>query len=289
MEKISVRYRNLIVDMLKKARQSTVVTEDNVLQEGNKDTLFYMNQIVKENLGEKTELRGKEHIEELYRRAQDGESCLLLVEHYSNLDLPVLAWLIRSTMENGDAIADAIIAIAGVKLNESNPVVTAFAECYSRIVIAPSRSLAKLDPQKDQDEIKRLAGINRASMKALNTAKKSGRIILVFPSGTRFRPWEPETKRGVREIDSYIKGFDNMCLVSLNGLALHMQEGRMEEDLITKADMLVEASPVLSCNEFRNRVRESLAPEADAKQAVVDAIMAELEAMHVKNDAFIKN
>ena len=37
--------------------------------------------------------------------------------------------------------------------------------------------------------------------------KKQGKIILVFPSGTRYRPGCPDTKRGLREIDSYLRLF----------------------------------------------------------------------------------
>ncbi len=283
MEKISVRYRDLIVQMLQKSRKQTIISEENVLQMGNPDTLFYINKIVEENLGPNSALLGKEHLEDLYNRAKKGESCILFLEHYSNLDLPVFAWLIRKSLKNGDAIADSIIAIAGVKLSESSSVVSAFAESFSRIVIAPSRTLAKLDPVKDIDQKKRFNAINLASMKTLNRVKKEGNIILVFPSGTRFRPWEPQTKRGVREIDSYVKSFDNMCLVSINGLILHMQKGKMEEDLIGKGDSVLEVSPVISCKDFRSKVRSQLSGEEDARQAVVDAIMAELDVMHQRN------
>jgi hypothetical protein len=86
-------------------------------------------------------IEGFEHLSELYARALKGESCLLLVEHYSNFDLPVFHYLLRKQGDPGKAIADTIVSIAGIKLSESNPAVNAFAKAYTRLVIYPSRSL----------------------------------------------------------------------------------------------------------------------------------------------------
>jgi glycerol-3-phosphate O-acyltransferase len=194
-------------------------------------------------------------------------------------------YLLRRAVPHGNEIADAVIAIAGMKLNETNPVVSAFTEAYSRIVIYPSRSLKDIDPQKAHDEFVRSNAINRAAMKALNEVKTQGKLILVFPAGTRFRPWAPETKRGVREIDSYIKSFDYMCLVSLNGDILRIQKGDMEEDLICDDSVLIDSSPVLECSAFRESAKAATSEDDDRKQAVVDAIMARLEEMHVRNEA----
>ena len=45
--------------------------------------------------------------------------------------------------------------MSGMKLNEENPYVSAFAEAYSRIIIYPSRSLAAIkDPEVYQREEK---------------------------------------------------------------------------------------------------------------------------------------
>jgi len=206
----------------------------------------------------------------------------LLVEHYSNFDLPVLSYLIRKELPDGEEIADAIVAIAGLKLNESNPVVSAFTEAYTRIVIYPSRSLQGLDPEKDRAELIRSNAINRAAMKSLNEVKVSGKLILVFPAGTRFRPWDPASKRGVREIDSYIKSFDYFCPISINGEVLRIQPGDMAEDLVTQDVVRITVGPVTSCAEFREKARAEAeaAGVEDKKQATVDKIMELLEQMH---------
>ena len=119
-------------------------------------------------------------------------------------------------------MADRIVAIAGMKLNEANPMVRAFAESFTRVVIYPTRSLNKAEEnaQSEEERIaeeKKARTINLAAMRAMDECKRNGEVILVFPSGTRYRPGKPETKRGLKEIDSYLRMFDVMILVSVNG------------------------------------------------------------------------
>jgi glycerol-3-phosphate O-acyltransferase len=161
--------------------------------------------------------------------------------------------------------------------------VAAFTGAHTRLVIYPSRSLSHLDPVKDRAEIVRSNSINRAAMKALMDIKVKGKLILVFPSGTRYRPWDPSTKKGVREIDSYIKSFDYMCMVAVNGELLHVRQGDMMDDFVEEDVIRYTAGPVQSCTEFRNaaRIKAEAAGIEDKKQAVVDTIMEKLEEMHI--------
>jgi glycerol-3-phosphate O-acyltransferase len=139
-----------------------------------------------------------------------------------------------------------------------------------------------MDLEKKKIEVPRSIAINRAAMKAMETVKAQGKIILLFPSGTRYRPWDPSTKKGVREIDSYIKSFDYMCCVALNGMILHVQQTDMMNDIVTSDIVRVTAGPIYSCAEFREKARAQAeaAGIEDKKQAAVDAIMAELERLH---------
>jgi glycerol-3-phosphate O-acyltransferase len=260
----------------------TTITESNVYQQGAEYLLPFLDRIVKNLVLPGSGVEGMENLEELLDRALEGKSCLLLVEHYSNLDLSLFSWLVRQAGGRGLEIDKALVSIAGMKLNEENPMVATMASAYTRLVIYPSRSVESLDPEKDQAEILRSSAINRAAMRTLLEIKTQGKIILVFPSGTRYRPWDPSTKKGVREIDSYLRSFDYMCCVALNGECLHVHRGDMLEDLVSRDLVLITAGKVRSCAEFREQAR-SVAEAAgieDKKQAAVDAVMAELEAMH---------
>jgi glycerol-3-phosphate O-acyltransferase len=262
------------------------VGEHNVLQEGNEAILPFIDKIVEDNLLPGSEIRHFERLVELGEAAKAGEPCLLLLEHYSNFDLPVFHFLLRREGAKGEALAKALIAIAGIKLNETNPVVSAFTEAYSRLVIYPSRSVESLrasmkDPKELVAELMRSVTVNRNSMKKLAEIKKQGRLVLVFPAGTRYRPWDPETGKGVREIDSYVKSFSKMCLVSINGNILRLNTGgEMTEDLLCEDKVVYDVGEVINCEEFRSRVKHEHHLHEDKKQAVADEIMAGLKRLH---------
>jgi glycerol-3-phosphate O-acyltransferase len=261
----------------------TTITEHNVYQRGSEILLPFLDRIVESLVLPGSGVDGMENLEEVLDKALSGKSCLLLLEHYSNLDLSLFSWLVRRAGGRGEEIDRALVSIAGMKLNEENPMVATMASAYTRLVIYPSRSVEGLDPEKDREEILRSNAINRAAMKTLLRIKTQGKIILVFPSGTRYRPWDPSTKKGVREIDSYIRSFDYMCCVALNGEVLHVHRGDMLEDSVSRDLVRISAGKVLSCAEFREqaRARAEAAGIEDKKQAAVDAVMAELETMHI--------
>ena len=283
METLATAFRDKIKTAVSIAKVDTLITEQNVYQEGNKNILPLLDEMVEILALPGSGLDGLENLEELLAKAESGKSCLLLVEHYSNLDLSIVCTLVAKAGGRGKDISDAIIAIAGMKLNEDNPIVAAFASAYTRIVIYPSRSLQHLDPEneKEKAEIVRSNAINRAAMKAIVRHKYKGKLVLVFPSGTRYRPWDPETKKGVREIDSYLRSFDYMCFIALNGEILIVQKTDMMNDFVNKDIVRVTAGPVISCEEFRENARAGAAEDEDKKQAAADAIMNELEKIHV--------
>jgi len=283
MDTLATAFREEIKKAMALTKVPVVVTGENVYQEGNSDILPILDEMAESLMLPGSGVDGMENLEELLAKAESGNSCLLLVEHYSNFDLSIFSLLVRLAGGRGDAIAKALIAIAGMKLNEDNPVVAAFASAYTRIVIYPSRSIKGMEGEKKQAELARSNGINRAAMKALEGLKTQGKLVLVFPAGTRYRPWDPSTKKGVREIDSYLRLFDYMCCVALNGKILHVQQTDMINDVVGKDIIRITAGPVQSCVEFRSRARTAAeaAGNEDKKQAVVDAIMAELERLHI--------
>jgi len=283
MKTLTTEFQAEIKAAVSAAKASTTITKDNVYQEGDANIVPILDRMAGSLMLPGSGVDGMENLEELLDKAKSGKPCLLLLEHYSNMDLTIFSLLVRQAGGRGQEIADALIAIAGAKLNEDNPVVAAFASAYTRIVIYPSHYLKGLPPEKKQAEIERSLSINRAALKALEEHKTKGRMVLVFPSGTRYRPWDPSTKKGAREIDSYIRSFEYMCCVALNGQILHVQRTDMMNDAVSQDVVRVTAGPVLSCGEFRAKAKESAdSVGRDRKQPVADAIMAELESLHVE-------
>ncbi|GHU60616.1 glycerol-3-phosphate O-acyltransferase [Spirochaetia bacterium] len=287
METLSSKFKDMIRDAVKRSKIASVVTEQNVYQEGDENVLPLLYKIVETLALPGSGISGFEHLKDLLEKARAGYSCLLFLEHYSNLDLSAFHYFLGKEPAPGKDIANALVAIAGIKLNEENAAVAAFTGAHTRLVIYPSRSLTHLDPVKDRAEIVRSNGINRAAMKTLMEIKGKGKIVLVFPAGTRYRPWDPSTKKGVREIDSYVKSFDYMGMVAINGELLHVRQGDMLDDFVSEDVIRYTAGPVQSCTEFRDaaKARADAAGIEDKKQAVVDAIMEKLEEMHIAAEA----
>jgi glycerol-3-phosphate O-acyltransferase len=206
----------------------------------------------------------------------------MLMEHYSNFDIPCLFYLCDQ-MEGDHAITDSIVAMAGTKLNEESRFILAFTEAYTRIVIYPARMLHALEgTEKYEEERARSRTINRSALREMIRMKYSGYIVLLFPAGTRYRPGKPETKEVLLEVDSYIKGFDHLVFVGIAGNALEVsREAAMEKD-IPKTDVMVySVSPVTSASEFRMGARAD-APEGGeaAKRAVARAVERRFAELH---------
>ena len=282
MDTLSSFYKEQVREAIRLARLETVITEQNVYQEGVAEVLPILGKMVSDWALPGSGLFGLEHLKDLYEKAASGKSCLLLLEHYSNYDLPAFIYFLRQAGEWGQKIAEQVVAIAGRKLNEENPAVAAFASAYSRLVIIPSRALVDLDAEKDREELVRSNAINRSAMKTLNKIKYEGKLILVFPAGTRYRPWDPASKRGVREMDSYIKSFDYMSLIGINGELLHVRQGDMLEDSLSHDVLRYTATAPILCSQFREEARAKAVAEGaeDLKQATVDAFMKKLDEIH---------
>lgn len=289
-QELRIRYKNYAEKLLSSSSAPAVIDETNVYQTANpvpRDILFSM---IEENLAEGSRLEGKENFKAFYDAVQSGKRGLILMEHYTNLDLPeILLFLKNEGSDWAKDLSNKIVAIAGMKLNEANPLVRAWTEGFTRVVIYPSRSLNKVEDSEISEEEKKAEElkskkINFAAMRAMDACKKRGEVILVFPAGTRYRPGKPETKMGLREIDSYLRLFDVMILVSANGSCLRFNPEdpeNMTRDLVCRDEIILAASPVIECKNFRDDVLAKLpADDPDPKQKTVDKIMEILQSQH---------
>ena len=290
-QSIREKYGFMFAQMAQVAQADAKINETNVYEEANPQTRTFMDKLAGESLAEGSHVGGIENFEEFFDAVESGKSGLILMEHYSNLDLPALIYLLEhSSSAKCKELASRVVAIAGMKLNEDNPMVRAFAESFTRVVIYPTRSLNKIEDEEQRAaEEAKARKINLAAMKAMDKCKKQGKVILVFPSGTRYRPGKPETKRGLREIDSYLRLFDKMILVSINGLSLHIDPENPDDmlaDIIKPDNMVFTASPVYDCKSFRKEYMASLPEdEEDPKQKIIDHVMSLFDKQHDEVEA----
>lgn len=291
-EKLNKKFQKTIMKMIENApHKHTVITERNVYQEGDTRNKDLMQSILHELMLPGSGIIGFNNLKELYKLALEGKRCLILMEHYSNFDIPCFYDLMEKEGEWGDKVAKSIVSVAGVKLNEESALVRSFTEIFTRVVIFPKSGLEKISAREELNKAQeRRKKINLAALKKLFELRKSGRLILVFPAGTRYRPWDPSTGKGQKEIDSYIKSYDYMVFIAINGNTLRLNpNGKMDEDIPAPDIMIYTVSKVNKCREYRQKVLKSLAPGEDIKQHVVDAVMGDLKKIHLTTEQMRKN
>lgn len=270
------------------SKQSEQVTPDTVYQVANLENRELVNQVIKIFQMPGSRFENLEALLELGELSRQGKSCLILMEHYSNFDIPNLYYLLENTSPQAAQVINQVISMAGFKLNEESEFARAFTEAFGRIVIYPPRSLNNLRSNTDPSalsEIKRARAINMAALHHMVRQKHAGHIILVFPAGTRYRPGDEDTRRGLREMDSYIKSFDHMLLVGIAGntLPINMGGAQMGDDAPVKDVVVYVASQVTNAHDFRNSVQVPVG--ADSKQAVADEVMVQLSILHTQAEA----
>lgn len=287
------KFGSVFAEMQKMSHAAAKIDETKVYEEANMQLRPYMWKLLDEAFNSKSGLGNLENYKDFYENVvKQGKSGLILMEHYTNLDLPGILYLLEKQGEDwAKDLSSRIVAVAGMKLNEADAGVRAFTEGFTRVVIYPTRSLNAVEGKEISEEEKiaeeqKARKINFAAMRAMDGCKKRGQVILVFPSGTRYRPGKPETKRGLREIDSYLRLFDKMILVSINGNCLRINPDNPDDmlaDILEPGKCVFTASPVIDCKEFRNNILDNL-PEGveDPKQKTVDAVMEYLEKQHTE-------
>lgn len=287
------KYGSVFAEMQKMSHAAAKIDETKVYEEANMQLRPYMWKLLDEAFNSESGLGNLENYKDFYENVvKQGKSGLILMEHYTNLDLPGILYLLEKQGEDwAKDLSSRIVAVAGMKLNEADAGVRAFTEGFTRVVIYPTRSLNAVEGKEISEEEKiaeeqKARKINFAAMRAMDGCKKRGQVILVFPSGTRYRPGKPETKRGLREIDSYLRLFDKMILVSINGNCLRINPDNPDDmlaDILEPGKCVFTASSVIDCKEFRNNILDNL-PEGveDPKQKTVDAVMEYLEKQHTE-------
>lgn len=276
---------------------NTKIDETKVYEDANLETRKFLPVLTDGNLEPGSCLKNPEQFKAFYNAVvNEGKSGVIMMDHYSNMDLPLFVKMLEDSKEEWAAdFANRIVAIAGMKLNEENALIRALTESYTRVVIYPTRSLEKylskegLSDEEKAAEEARARKINFAAMRAMDGCKKRGQIILVFPSGTRYRPGHPETKRGLRELDSYLRLFDLMLPVTINGNILRINPdcpNEMTMDLLGPDTVTYTAGEIVECKPFRKEILENIPEDcADPKQLTVDAVMKKIEDLHEKVEA----
>lgn len=283
MRTIREIYGDIAYKMLEHSRQPHRVDETAIYQESNLENRRLVESVLDELLLPGSDLHHFEHLKTLYDVAQSGKSGLILMEHYSNFDVPCLYYFLEQRGEEGRRIADSIVSMAAMKLNEESRFVLAFTEAYSRIVIYPQRSLDKLQDPEDE---RRARAFNHRAVREMIRCKNEGNLVLMFPTGTRYRPHDPDSARVLNSVDSYMKAFDCVVFVGIAGNVLLVNPtSEMSEDFPVRDVVTFSVSPPVDSRRFRSEHRAAAGTE-DPKRAVAQAVERELNRMHEEAVAY---
>lgn len=150
-------YGKYFAEMMQYSKAPAKIDSTNVYQEANKDLTKYMEMILKENFLPGSGLGNIENFRAFYDAvAKDGKRGLILMEHYTNLDLPAIIYLLKEHGEDWSKdFSERIVAVAGMKLNEASPAVRVWTEGFTRVVIYPTRSLDKVENSNETEEEKK--------------------------------------------------------------------------------------------------------------------------------------
>jgi len=259
------------------------IAPDNVFQEGIRHNYDLFMELVNQLMVPGSCVKGVNHLLKTQSLVKQGNSTLFLMKHAGNFDVPCFYALLSREGPQYQPILDRLVFIAGRKLNEDSLMVKTFTEIFSRIVIVPNREIPpkihrETPAQKAYREtaVREAALINRAALRTMIRLKKQGRIIALFPMGGRPKPWLME--KGVRETTSYMRLFDYVHLVKMEGNLLPV--GNKMKDETPKQDKIVfvisEPVPAQAYLEESRRLFEKQTQEKDFDQFNVDRIMVEI-------------
>ena len=92
------KYADLFTELASFSHAAAKIDETNVYQPANPKTRKYMDKLVIDNTLPGSGIGGTENFEKFYDLVTSGKSGLILMEHFSNTDLPSLLYLLENSV-----------------------------------------------------------------------------------------------------------------------------------------------------------------------------------------------
>jgi hypothetical protein len=243
------------------------LTVENLLAEANEESRSIIQPLLFEILDDLVVdpiLFGRENIPFLLGLLRSKRKVLIIANHQSNFDVPLIEFIFHKNGFEYDSFLDQVVFIAGRKLSEQSKFVNAFASLYNRLQVVPKGDMSK-------EAMK----INKASQKKMRELIKE-QIIFLFPTGTRSREEQPETYWPLKETFNYLKQFDYVSLLSINGSVLVPKSGNlMAYDAVKRTKIEMKLSFPLATDSILD-LTDFLSPDLDRKQFIMDLLMTHI-------------
>ncbi len=249
------------------------ITPANVLQWAKVDIQPYFARICRRLLLPGSGVRSIDNLAELTRLAASGHSCIIGLNHRSNLDVPTLYALLDDQTRLD--LFHQLIWIAGRKLHEDVGSTRMLVQGFNRVIVTP-RSWMK--EGHSDEELHEAHQINIAAHRAIHELKNQGWVFALFPTATRIRPSDESTTHAIEETDSYLKNFEFMLLGRIDGCTLPVSRDRdLTHEIPTRDRMRYTFGQVLRTDEWRASAARRFA-EFDQRTASARAIIEDIAA-----------
>jgi glycerol-3-phosphate O-acyltransferase len=274
-------FRKVFADLLTAIRRNCQpspferITPANVLQWARPDIQPYFARICRRLLLPGSGVLGIERLAELTRLATSGHSCIICLNHRSNLDVPTLYALLEDKTRLD--LFHRLIWISGRKLDEDVGSTRMLVQAFNRVIVTP-RSWMK-DDHSDQ-ELHEAHQINIAAHRVIHELRNQGWVFALFPSATRIRPGDESTTHAIEETDSYLKNFEFMLLGRIDGCTLPVSRDRDLTHEIPALDRMgYTFGQVLRTDEWRATAARRFAV-LDQRTASARAIIEDITALN---------
>ena len=243
----------------------------NVLQWAKPDIQPYFARICRRLLLPGSGVLGIDHFAELTRLATSGHSCIICLNHRSNLDVPTLYALLEDQTRLD--LFHRLIWISGRKLDEDVGATRMLVQAFNRVIVTP-RSWMKED-HSDQ-ELHEAHQINIAAHRVIHELRNQGWVFALFPTATRIRPGDESTTHAIEETDSYLKNFEFMLLGHIDGCTLPVSRNRdLTHETPALDRMRYMFGQVLRTDEWRASAARRFA-ELDQRTASARAVIEDI-------------
>ncbi len=250
------------------------ITPDNVVQWARKDLQPSIAVMCRRLLLPGSGIDGVENLAELTALAANGSSCIICLNHRSNLDVPTLYVLLADQQKS--ELFDRIIWIAGRKLHEDAGLTPLLVQGVHRVIVTPSSWMKN---GHSEAEIHVAHQINIAAHRAIHDLRGQGWLFGLFPAGTRIRPHDKSTTHAIEETDSFVKNFDFMVLARIDGCTLPVTRDRdLTHETPTLDCMRYTFGKVQRTSEWRTNAARRFA-DLSQRAASAEAIMLDIEGL----------
>jgi 1-acyl-sn-glycerol-3-phosphate acyltransferase len=247
------------------------ITAAKVVQWSNTDVQPHFGRICRRLLLPGSGIIGLKSLVELKELATAGHSCILCLNHRSNLDVPTLYALLQE--RDRSDLFERIIWISGRKLDEDVSPTRVLVQAFNRVIVTP-RSWMK--DAHSEEELHEAHQINIAAHRAMHELRHQGWVFALFPTATRIRPGDASTARAIEETDSYLKHFEFMLLGRIDGCTLPVSRDRdLTREVPNRDRMYYTFGQVLRADEWRADAARRFA-HLDQRMASAEAIIEDI-------------